>query len=434
MKKKRKANKLWWGLLLVPVLGGGLLATGVIKPPNATPVAAAVKIETASADRTTFRVSVTGPGSFEPVTSLDIKPSVAGTLETIIADGTRVQKGQLLAKLETLTLLRNVENAKLQLEKAKIQLETTRLNQANNRQSQNQSLQNAQTQLANAQLDLQSAQSNYNNQKRLFDVGGISRSQLEDAGRSLEKAQNALASARISVQTTQSTQNFKTSSDAQDLKNQQLAVRQAELSVSSSQEDLAGAKIFAPFDGVVSSVSGQVGSSVGAASILTLIADSILQIPVQVDETEIAKVKPGQRAEITLDAIPDEVFEGKVTAVSPKATIQQNIAVFFATVTVQNPELKLRPGMTSEVEIIAQELQNVVVLPKRAIQTVRNRTYVNVQLRDGTEELTRVVVAAEDGTNVVIESGLEPRQRVILTTKERSTSTETQTGGATGRP
>jgi HlyD family secretion protein len=431
MKKKRKASKLWWGLLLVPALGGVLFATGVVKPPNTTPAASVVKIETATADRTTFRVSVTGPGSFEPVNSLDIKPSVSGTLEFLVAEGTRVQKGQLLAKLETTALLRNLENAKLQLEKAKIQLETMRLNQSSTRSSQNQSLQNAQTQVQNAQLDLQSAQSNYANTKRLYNVGGVSRNQLDDAARNLEKAQSNLASARLGLQTTQSSQTFKTSTDVQDFKNQQLAVRQAELSLSSSQQDLASAKVFAPFTGVVSSVSGQVGASVGNTSLLTLIDDSSLNIPVQVDETEIAKVGVGQRAELTLDAIPDETFLGKVTRVSPKATIQQNIAVFYATVTVQNPELKLRPGMTSEVEIIAQEFQNVVVIPKRAIQTVRNRTYVNVQKPDGTEELTRVIVAAEDGTNVVIESGLEPRARVILTTKERSASTTTTspTGG-----
>jgi HlyD family secretion protein len=427
MKKKRKANKLWWGLLLVPMVGGGLFATGVVKPPNATPAASVVKVETATADRTTFRVSVTGPGSLEPVTSLDIKPSASGTLEFIVKEGARLQKGQLLAKLETTALARNVENAKLQLEKARIQLETTRINQANNRSSQNQSLQNAQTQVQNAQLDLSSAQANYANTQRLYEVGGVSRNQLDDARRSLEKAQSSLASARLALQTTQSTQNFKTSSDTQDLKNQQLAVRQAELSLSSSQQDLANAKLFAPFDGVVSSVTGQVGASVGGASILTFIADSSLEIPVQVDETEISKVKVGQRAEVTLDALPDETFEGKVTAVSPKATIQQNIAVFFATVTVLNPELKLRPGMTSEVEIIAQEFQNVVVIPKRAVQTVRNRTYVNVQLPDGTQELTRVSIAAEDGTNVVIEDGLSPRQRVVLTTKERTSSSTTST-------
>ncbi len=431
MKKKRRISPFWWGLLLVPAIGGGLIASGIIKLSSTANELAIVKIETATADISTFRVSVTGPGSLEAVTSMDMKPSVNGTLAFIVKEGARVNKGEVIAKLDATTFARAVENAKLQLEKAKIQLETTRLNQVNARVSQQQSVLSAQTQVGNAKLDMASAQSAYTNMQRLIAAGGASQNQLDDAKRSLEKAQSSLASARVALQTAQSAQNIKGSSDPQDLRNQELAIRQAELSLSSSQTDLANIKMYAPFSGVVSSVTGQVGASVGGASILTLIQDSSVKIPVQVDETEIAKVKVGQRAEVTLDALPNETFMGKVTAVSPKATIQQNIAVFYATVTVENADLTLRPGMTSEVEIIAQEFQNVVVLPKRAIQTVRNRTYVNVQKRDGTEELTRVVVAAEDGTNVVIESGLDARQKVVLTTKDRTTTT-TQPG--TGGP
>jgi HlyD family secretion protein len=427
MKKKRRALSFWWALLL-PAIGGGLLATGVIKPSGAVDPSKIVKVETATADLTTFRVSVTGPGSLEAVTSMDLKPSVNGTLSMIVKEGTRVAKGVLLAKLDPTAFARSIENAKLQLEKARIQLETTRISQATNRASQSQSLENAQSQVANAQIDLNSARSNFANMQRLFQAGGASQNQLDETQRSVEKALSSLATANLSLRTAQSNQGFKSSSDTQDLKNQEIAIRQAEISLSTSQTDLANSKIYAPFDGVVSSVTGQVGASVGGSSILTLIADGSVKIPVQVDETEIAKVKIGQRAEVTLDALPDESFTGKVTAVSPKATVQQNIAVFYATVTVENPELKLRPGMTSEVEIIAQEYQNVVVIPKRAVQTVRNRTYVNLQKRDGTEELTRVTIAAEDGTNVVIDSGLSPRDRVILTTKERTTSTTTPGG------
>ncbi len=429
MKKKRRIRGFWWALLLIPAIGGGLLATGVVKRPGATDDATKiVKVETATADLTTFRVSVTGPGSLEPVTSMDLKPSVNGTLSMIVKEGTRVGKGVLLAKLDPTTFLRSIENAKLQLEKARIQLETTRISQATNRATQRQSLENAQSQVGNAQIDLTSARSNYANMQRLFQAGGASQNQLDEMQRSVEKAQSGLATANLSLRTAQGNQGFKSSSDTQDLKNQEIAIRQAEISLSSSQTDLANSKIYAPFDGVVSSVTGQIGASVGGSSILTLIADGSVKIPVQVDETEIAKVKVGQRAEVTLDALPDESFAGKVTAVSPKATVQQNIAVFYATVTVDNPELKLRPGMTSEVEIIAQEYQNVVVIPKRAVQTVRNRTYVNLQKRDGKEELARVTIAAEDGTNVVIDSGLSPRDRVILTTKERTSSTTTPGG------
>ncbi|GIW38583.1 MAG: hypothetical protein KatS3mg075_064 [Meiothermus sp.] len=167
---------------------------------------------------------------------------------------------------------------------------------------------------------------------------------------------------------------------------------------------------------MVSEVNAQVGSiGVGATvnnstALLTLIDDSSVNLPVQIDESEIAKVRVGQKVEVTLDAFSNETFEGVVTAISPSARIQQNIAVFYVTVNVPNPERKLRPGMTAEGEIIAEEIPEALTIPKRAVQTVRNRAYVDVLQPDGSKETVRVVLGPDDGVNQVVLEGLEPRQ------------------------
>jgi HlyD family secretion protein len=423
--RPRRRISPWWGLLLVPVVGGALLATGVIKPP-APPNAATTTttVETATATRGTFRVSVTGPGTLEASDSLDVKPSLQGTIESLPEVGQRVTKGELIARLESDSYRRTLENAQLSLDKALAQLNGTRSSQANNRASQQQTIASAQTQFQNAQRDVTSAQTTLKNAQQLFEVGGGTQQAVRDAQLALDKARSNLESSRVALQTAQNAVNLKAQSDTQDLRNLELAVQQARISVKNASADLAGTKMYAPMNGVVSAVTGQVGGPASSGGALfTLINDRQINLPVQVDETEIGKVKLGQPVEVTLDALEGESFRGKVTRITPQATIVSNIAVFYVTVTLENPELKLRPGMSAEAEIIAREIQGAVLVPRRAVETVRNRAYVTVQVPGETEgQRTRVTVEGDDGTNMAVTSGLNGGETIVLPTRERRSS------------
>jgi len=121
-----------------------------------------------------------------------------------------------------------------------------------------------------------------------------------------------------------------------------------------------------------------------------------------------------------------------VTAISPSARIQQNIAVFYVTVNIPNPERKLRPGMTAEGEIIAEEIPNALTIPKRAVQTVRNQAYVDVLQPDGSKETVRVVLGPDDGVNQVVLEGLEPGQSVVL--PSRAPASSNRSSGRGGLP
>jgi HlyD family secretion protein len=411
-----------------------LLATGVVKPPappNAT--ATQPKVETVTAERGTFRVSVTGPGTLEAADSLDVKPSVQGTVQTLPNVGQRVTKGELIARLEADTFQRTLENAQLSLDKALAQLNGTRSTQANNRASQQQSIASAQSQYQNAQRDVQSAQTTLRNAQQLFEVGGGTQQAVRDAQTALEKARNTLESNRVALQTAQNAVNLKAQSDTQDIRNLELAVQQARISVKNASADVAGTKLYAPMNGVVSTVTGQVGGPASSgAALFTLINDRQIDLPVQVDETEIGKVKLGQPVEVTLDALEGKAFTGKVTRITPQATVVSNIAVFYVTVTLENPELQLRPGMSAEAEIIAREIPGAVLVPRRAVETVRNRAYVTVQTPDETEpQRTRVTVAGDDGTNIAVTSGLRGGETLVLPTRDRST---TNSGGGLPNP
>lgn len=420
-------RRIPWGWILagLVVVGGAGAFFFQRNSQNARSQAAqAVKVETATATQNTFKVSVTGPGTLEANQSLDIKPQVNGTILNLPKVGDRVTKGQLLAQLDRRTYQRAVENAQLALDKAKAQLESNRSSQSSSIASGQQSIANAQASFDNARNGLESARASLNSTRTVFAAGGASQQQLNDAQRSFEQAQGNLESARVALQTAKQSLELRQSGNTQDFRNQQLAVEQAQLSLRNAQQDLANTKIYAPFNGIVSAVPAQVGgSAVSAQALVTLIDDGSVNLPVQVDETEIGKVKVGQRAEVTLDALEGQRFEGSVTRISPSATIQQNIAVFYATVNIPNSERKLKPGMTAEGEIIAQQIENAVQVPNRAVEQVRSRFYVKLQLPDGTDEQRRVRVGPTDGVNIVISSGLEAGDTVILPTRQRTTQT-----------
>jgi HlyD family secretion protein len=426
----------WLWLVVALVLAGlGGAAYWFLRP---KPASAAPALETAPVQRGLFRVSVSGPGTLEAVQSLAVKPAVNGTVLRLPNVGDRVQKGQLVVELDPTNYNRALENARLALQKAQANLDKLRADQASTQATNRQNIASAEAAFANARRDLEAARTNLEATQKLFDLGGASAQSLQSARDAYAKAQASLEIAQVNLNTARQVLALRNNANAQDLKNAQIALEQARLEVKNAEENLANTKIYAPFDGVVSEVNAQVGSiGVGATvnnstALLTLIDDSSVNLPVQIDESEIAKVRVGQKVEVTLDAFSNETFQGVVTAISPSARIQQNIAVFYVTVNIPNPERKLRPGMTAEGEIIAEEIPNALTIPKRAVQTVRNRAYVDVLQPDGSKETVRVVLGPDDGVNQVVLEGLEPGQSVVL--PSRAPASSNRSSGRGGLP
>ena len=422
----------WLWLVVALVLAGlGGAAYWFLRP---KPASAAHALETAPVQRGVFRVSVSGPGTLEAVQSLAVKPAVNGTVLRLPNVGDRVQKGQLVVELDPTNYNRALENARLALQKAQANLDKLRADQQSALATARQNVASAEVAYANARRDLEAARTNLEATQKLFDLGGASAQSLQSARDAYAKAQASLEIAQVNLNTARQALALRNNANAQDLKNAQIALEQARLEVKNAEENLANTKIYAPFDGVVSEVNAQVGSiGVGAGTaLLTLIDDSSVNLPVQIDESEIAKVRVGQKVEVTLDAFSNETFQGVVTAISPSARIQQNIAVFYVTVNIPNPERKLRPGMTAEGEIIAEEIPNALTIPKRAVQTVRNQAYVDVLQPDGSKETVRVVLGPDDGVNQVVLEGLEPGQSVVL--PSRAPASSNRSSGRGGLP
>ncbi|PZA08504.1 MULTISPECIES: efflux RND transporter periplasmic adaptor subunit [unclassified Meiothermus] len=429
---KRSRNRRWsWGrwLLLLIVLAGIGTAIVLLRHPATGQGQAKSGLETAPVTQGTFRVSVSGPGTLAAHQSVDLKAQVQGTIIYLPKVGDHVNKGQLVVQIDPTSYQRAVDNARLALQKAQAQLESTRATQATALASQRQAIASAEAAYTSAQTQLETARANLAATQRVYAAGGATQQELSSAQRAVEQAQAQLDSARVALETARSSLALKEASNAQDLRNLQLAVDQAALSLKNAQQDLANTKIYAPFSGTVSAVNAQVGgvgvsaSVSGSSALLTIIDSSSVDLPVQIDETEIGQVRVGQKVDVTLDAFNNEVFHGTVTAISPSATVVSNIAVFYVTVNVPNPDGRLRPGMTAEGEILIQEIPDALIIPKRAVQTVRKRAYVEVLKPDGSTETVRVELGPDDGTNQVVVSGLQAGQTVILPARASTTST-----------
>jgi HlyD family secretion protein len=147
---------------------------------------------------------------------------------------------------------------------------------------------------------------------------------------------------------------------------------EARAAVSLARTQLSYARIAAPIDGVIASVSTQEGEAIAAGfqapTFVTLVDLNRLQADAFVDETDIGKIAPGQRAVLTVDAFPDRDFTGTVTAILPKALIQQNVVYYDAVVELDPSDGLLRPDMTASIRILVGERTGVLVVPTAAVR------------------------------------------------------------------
>ena len=150
-------------------------------------------------------------------------------------------------------------------------------------------------------------------------------------------------------------------------------VSQAEAALKSAEIDLKYTKIISPVDGIVVSKEVEVGQTVAASfqtPTLFNVAEDLtkMQIETSVVEADIAKVKEGQTVEFSVDSYPDEIFKGIVTQVRNEAITTSNVVTYEVIIEIDNRELKLKPGMTANVEIITAEEKGVLLVPNKALR------------------------------------------------------------------
>ncbi len=389
--------------IFVVAVGGGYL--GYNKVVNGRSAAAAAPtVRLVSAQRGNLEATVNTTGVLVPINQARLSFKSGGKLKELnVKVGDMVKAGAVLARLDTTdleyTLAQNLitlENNRLKLEQAK-------------QGPKKEDLTIAKVNLEKATLNLQKAQSDYDKVAWRNDVGLTPQAaSLQQATLDYQSAQANYAKAIAGS----------TETDLQILEN---AVKSSQIAVEQARSNLAGAVIVAPFDGVVASVSANVGEQVGTTALIVLVDLNNLRIEANIDETDIARVQVGQDVSVTLDSLPDLRLRGKVTAIAPNATMQSGVVTYLVHVTLSQTNPRLRAGMTATANIVVEQRQSALYIPNRAVKTSRGiRTVQVIQGGQLVEKQVRTGLANDQYTEIL--EGLSDGEEVAIVTTPTSTS------------
>jgi RND family efflux transporter MFP subunit len=185
-----------------------------------------------------------------------------------------------------------------------------------------------------------------------------------------------------------------------------------------AKAQLSYATITAPIGGTIASVTTQQGETVAAGlnapTFITIIDLNKLEVNAYVDETDVGKIGVGQEALFTVDTFADKDFKGKVTAIYPRAVLQENVVNYITLISIENSEGKLKPDMTANVTITLKKKTGVLAVPGAAVVREGGRKYVMLQTKDGKTTRREVKTGWKEGPYLEITSGLKEGEVVII--------------------
>ncbi|HVG95548.1 MAG TPA: efflux RND transporter periplasmic adaptor subunit [Chloroflexota bacterium] len=203
---------------------------------------------------------------------------------------------------------------------------------------------------------------------------------------------------------------------AQELVIAQAAVDQAAGQLEQARANLAGTVLTAPYEGTVSALGGAVGEQVGSGvALVTLVDTRQVRVDVVVDETDIAKIQPGQVVNLTLEALPGQRIPGAVAVIAPVGTVTQGVVNYSVQIQVDPSRARgIRPGMTASAQIITESKEDVVSVPNRALRTQGRTRTVEVLDAEGKTAPRQVQTGLANDQMTEILSGVQPGDRVVI--------------------
>ena len=336
-----------------------------------------IQLETAQVSRSSITNTVTATGTVEPVTEVEVGTQVSGIIDKLYADYNDVVKaGQLIAEMDRVNL------------KAE--------------------LASAQAQLASSKTEYEYQQKNYARSKVLYEKKLISDTDYETATYQYEKAK--------------------------------AAYDQSQASMVKVNRNLEYATITSPIDGVVINRAVEEGETVAAGfetpTLFTIAADlTKMQVIADVDEADIGMVADGQRVSFTVDAYPDDVFEGVVKQIrlgessesgsSASTSSTSTVVTYEVVVTADNPDLKLKPRLTANITIYTMERDQVLTIPNKALRFIPDP-----MMLEGTGiPANNPTATAETGQRLVwVKKGNELLPKSVTIGSNNNTETEVVAG------
>lgn len=386
--KKLKISKVWIAMTVVVIIAVAAWALSGGKEKEE------INFKQEKVSLQTLQNIVTATGTIEAVTSVTVGTQVSGIVNKLYVDyNSQVKKGQVIAELDKTNLLSELNTAKANMASAQ------------------------------SQLNYQSA--NMKRYQTLYQKGLVSADDYENALLTYRQAKEEVATAKEQVQR--------------------------------AQTNLGYATITSPIDGTVISKSVEEGQTVAASfntpELFTIAKDlTNMQVVADVDEADIGAVKEGDRVTFTVDAYPDDTFEGTVKQVRLQATTTNNVVTYEVVISAQNADLKLKPGLTANVTIYTQERTGVLAVANKALRFTPTKETVGKDMKildckgknkvwtlDG-KTLTAhpVSIGQTDGMHTEITKGLKAGQQIVteivVNTPEDDSDDQQQSQGLIGGP
>jgi HlyD family secretion protein len=399
-KKRRRALLLVLLAAVVAATAWWLWPLGTAADDDAAPA-------TETVARRDFSSSVLATGAVQAQVGAEVRVGarISGKVERLLANiGDTVAKGQVVAEIEKADLESLVAQRQAELDLARAELAAVD-------SLLPKEIEKAELDLAEREATYRLAESVLRRTRRLHQRNAVSQDELDQAEERYSVSQARLRSARKALELAET-------GYAEDLRQTRAKLARAASALENTRVQLSYATITAPIDGVIASVSTEEGETVAAGmqapTFVTIIDLERLQVDAYVDEVDIGKVQVGQRAAFTVDAFPGTDFEGAVSAIYPKAVIQDNVVNYDVVVDIQTPyHGRLRPEMTASVTIFLDQRQGVLAVPSKAVQREQGRTIVYVVEGDRPQP-REIKVGWRDGPWIEVVAGLQEGETVFV--------------------
>jgi len=312
----------------------------------------AVEYRTAKIERGNLQASVAASGTVNPVALVTVGTQVSGQIREVYVDfNSEVKAGQLLAQIDPETFEYRVRSAQADLDATRAAVMTAQANQIA-----------AQTQVSRAQVDLSEAQRDLDRKQSLVEKQFIAQSEADKARALVNTSQEALKAVQAQVGVAQA-----------NVKLAQANVAQRDSALAQARIDLSRTRITSPVNGIVIKRTIERGQTVASslqAPELFIIAKNLsdMQVDASIDESDVGRLKVGQKASFTVDAFPGQTFEGEIRQVRKAALNVANVVTYVAVVGFSNLDGKLLPGMTANVKVTTDLRNDVLKLPNAALR------------------------------------------------------------------
>ena len=366
-------NKYWIIIGIVLLLGGVYYYLSSVVDSND------IIFETAPVERGDIEMIISGSGTLNAINTVEVGTQVSGVIEKVMVDfNDQVKKGQVIAQIDTRNLQSTLEQKKAMVLQAKLQFEQKKrtydfAKKYNSENGKDLTIVEAEASLEQVRTQMELAKRNYERYLDLYKNGVVSKVDFETKKMDYERLHaNYKSSNAMLNRAKANVANVDLNKSWDDFRNAEANLVAANADLDKAKINLDYAIVRAPIDGIVISRNVEIGQTVAASfatPVLFVIANDLTQMEIEasIDEADIGMIKEGQSVIFSVDAYPDESFEGKVEQIRLQPQVVSNVVTYTAIVTADNSNLKLMPGMTANLDVTVAQRKNVLKVPVAAL-------------------------------------------------------------------